>query len=107
MRVLISTDIEGVAGIYHRVQTTPGNPEYERARVLMTREANAAVAGAFDDKIGDQRDGFGMVELDAPLQPLARHDGGHGDEQFVFFPRCQVHGVSLISTRLSAFRPQG
>ncbi|ACB25219.1 M55 family metallopeptidase [Methylobacterium radiotolerans] len=48
MRVLISTDIEGVAGIYHRVQTTPGNPEYERARVLMTREANAAVAGAFD-----------------------------------------------------------
>ncbi|WP_331292808.1 MULTISPECIES: M55 family metallopeptidase [Methylobacterium] len=48
MRVLISTDIEGVAGIYHRVQTTPGNPEYERARLLMTREANAAIAGAFD-----------------------------------------------------------
>lgn len=35
MRILISTDIEGVAGIYHRVQTTPGNPEYERARLLM------------------------------------------------------------------------
>ncbi|MDH2310819.1 M55 family metallopeptidase [Methylobacterium brachiatum] len=48
MRILISTDIEGVAGIYHRVQTTPGNPEYERARLLMTREANAAIAGAFD-----------------------------------------------------------
>ncbi|MGU3385639.1 MULTISPECIES: M55 family metallopeptidase [Methylobacterium] len=31
MRVPISTNIEGVAGIYHRVQTTPGKPEYERA----------------------------------------------------------------------------
>jgi len=48
MRVLISTDIEGVAGVFHPEQTRPGNPEYERARVLMTREANAAIEGAFD-----------------------------------------------------------
>jgi D-amino peptidase len=48
MKVLISTDIEGVAGVYHPEQVRAGNPEYERARRLMTEEANAAIAGAFD-----------------------------------------------------------
>ncbi|MDB5859666.1 MAG: D-aminopeptidase DppA, Metallo peptidase family [Ramlibacter sp.] len=48
MRVLVSTDIEGVAGVVHHQQTRAGNPEYERARMLMTQEANAAIAGAFD-----------------------------------------------------------
>jgi D-amino peptidase len=48
MKVLISTDIEGVAGVFHPQQTRSGNPEYERARLLMTHEANAAIAGAFD-----------------------------------------------------------
>ncbi|MCY1514978.1 D-aminopeptidase [compost metagenome] len=48
MKVLISTDIEGVAGVYHPEQARQGNPEYERARVLMAQEANAAIAGAFD-----------------------------------------------------------
>lgn len=48
MKVLISTDIEGVAGVFHAEQVRAGNPEYERARLLMTHEANAAIAGAFD-----------------------------------------------------------
>jgi D-amino peptidase len=48
MKVLISTDIEGVAGVYHGEQVRAGNPEFERARLLMAREANAAVEGAFD-----------------------------------------------------------
>ncbi len=48
MKVLISTDIEGVAGVVSPQQTRSGNPEYERARLLMTHEANAAIAGAFD-----------------------------------------------------------
>lgn len=48
MRVLISVDIEGVAGVVHAEQTRPGNPEYERARRLMTSEANAAIRGAWD-----------------------------------------------------------
>jgi D-amino peptidase len=48
MKVLISTDIEGVAGVYHHEQARQGNPEYERARLLMAHEANAAIAGAFD-----------------------------------------------------------
>jgi D-amino peptidase len=48
MKILVSTDIEGVAGVVHHQQVRAGNPEYERARVLMTHEANAAIAGAFD-----------------------------------------------------------
>jgi D-amino peptidase len=48
MRILIATDIEGVAGVVHPEQTRAGNAEYERARRLMTAEASAAVAGAID-----------------------------------------------------------
>jgi D-amino peptidase len=48
MKILISTDIEGVAGVVHHQQVRAGNPEYERARLLMAQEANAAIAGAFD-----------------------------------------------------------
>ena len=50
MRVYISVDMEGVAGIVHEDQTDPIEPrfaaEYDRARRLMTAEANAAVEGA-------------------------------------------------------------
>ncbi|MGI4848874.1 MAG: M55 family metallopeptidase [Janthinobacterium lividum] len=46
MKILISVDIEGVAGVFHPEQTRPGNPEYERARRLMTMEANAVIDGA-------------------------------------------------------------
>jgi D-amino peptidase len=48
MRILISTDIEGVAGVVHPDQTREGNTEYERARRWMTQEANAAIRAAFD-----------------------------------------------------------
>jgi D-amino peptidase len=46
--VLISVDLEGVAGIATRQQTRPDGRDYRIARALMTAEANAAVAGAFD-----------------------------------------------------------
>ena len=45
MRVFISVDIEGVAGVVGREEGSQGNPEYERARRLMTAEASAAVRG--------------------------------------------------------------
>lgn len=48
VRVLISVDIEGIAGVVHPEQTRAGNAEYERARRQMTAEANAAAVGAFD-----------------------------------------------------------
>ena len=47
MKILISVDIEGIAGVFNAEQTRPGNGEYERARRWMTDEANAAIRGAF------------------------------------------------------------
>jgi D-amino peptidase len=46
--VVISVDLEGVAGIATRQQVRPDGRDYPVARVLMTGEANAAIAGAFD-----------------------------------------------------------
>jgi D-amino peptidase len=48
MDVLVSIDMEGCAGVVHVDQTRRTGADYERARVLMTREANAAALGAFD-----------------------------------------------------------
>ncbi|MDR0458659.1 MAG: M55 family metallopeptidase [Burkholderiaceae bacterium] len=46
MKILVSIDIEGVAGVMHPEQTRGGCSEYERARAWMTDEANAAIRGA-------------------------------------------------------------
>ena len=50
MRVYVSVDMEGIAGVVHESQTDPTDPacaaEYGRLRRLMTAEANAAVEGA-------------------------------------------------------------
>jgi D-amino peptidase len=52
MRVYISVDMEGVAGVVHEDQTDPIEPrhagEYNRFRRLMTDEANAAIAGVLE-----------------------------------------------------------
>jgi D-amino peptidase len=46
MRVFISVDMEGIAGVVHWHDTRLEGVEYERARHWMTGEANAAVEGA-------------------------------------------------------------
>ena len=56
MKVLISADMEGVCGVTSWVQVMPpelgqepsSTVEYERARLRMTREVNAAIEGAFE-----------------------------------------------------------
>ena len=49
MRLYVSSDIEGVAGVVSAAQTTPeGGAAYERARRFMTAEVQAAVHAAFD-----------------------------------------------------------
>ena len=56
MRVYISVDMEGVAGVVHEDQTDPTEPrhagEYNRMRRLMTSEANAAIEGTWTTIIG-------------------------------------------------------
>ena len=48
MRAFISIDMEGIAGIAYLRQTMRGSDDYPAGRELMTREANAAIAGAFE-----------------------------------------------------------
>jgi D-amino peptidase len=52
MKVYISVDMEGIAGVVHEDQTDPielrHSGEYNRFRRLMVDEANAAIAGALD-----------------------------------------------------------
>ncbi len=45
MKIFISADIEGIAGVMRPEQCTPGNPEYQLARGLMEQEVNAAIEG--------------------------------------------------------------
>lgn len=122
MKVLISTDIEGVAGVVHHQQVRAGNPEYERARVLMAQEANAAIAGAFDggatevlvnDSHGDFRN-MPAELLDARAQFVLgkpRHLGMMaGVEQGVdavcmigYHSRAQGRGILAHTTNSFAF----
>lgn len=76
MRVFISIDLEGCAGVVHVDQTRRSGHDYERARRLMSREANAAALGAFDagascvivnDSHGDMRNLL-FEELDSRVE---------------------------------------
>jgi D-amino peptidase len=101
MKVYVSIDLEGVAGVVHVDQTRRTGHDYEQARRWMTGEANAAVAGAFEagaegcvvnDAHGDMRN-LVLDELDPraevvtghlkPLSMVAGADGGFGVALFV------------------------
>jgi D-amino peptidase len=47
VRVLVSVDMEGIAGVVDGEDVSPGHAEYERNRSLITAEANAAVRGVY------------------------------------------------------------
>jgi D-amino peptidase len=81
MRVYLSVDLEGVAGVAHLAQTWFGPPapdrtDYERSRALMAGEANAAIeavigAGASEVVVNDSH--WQMRNLRAEeLHPAAR-----------------------------------
>lgn len=48
MKVFITVDMEGVAGVVHQEHTARDGREHDRARMLMTEEANAAICGALE-----------------------------------------------------------
>ena len=47
MKILIAADMEGISGVVHWEQVSPGSTEYTRFRRLMTGDVNAAIRGAF------------------------------------------------------------
>lgn len=48
LKILISCDMEGIAGIVSDDQVSRSGQDYQRAREVMTKEVNYAVQGAFD-----------------------------------------------------------
>lgn len=48
IKVFISVDMEGISGIVHSDQTTPGTPEYASGQKWMAQDVNAAVEGALE-----------------------------------------------------------
>ncbi|AFM14377.1 M55 family metallopeptidase [Turneriella parva] len=76
LRVYISVDMEGVAGVVNEAQLAPGGFEYEKFRRLMTAEANACIeaafaAGATKVTVSDSH-GNGLSLLPEELNPKAR-----------------------------------
>lgn len=52
MRVLVSVDMEGIAGVVDGEDVRPGHSEYERNRRQLTAEASAAVRGVHTSEPG-------------------------------------------------------
>src|ERR1700753_459924 len=48
MKVFISVDMEGATGLTDPEDVLPDGADYQRGRVVMTGDANAAVLGAYD-----------------------------------------------------------
>lgn len=76
MKVHISVDMEGIAGVAQWPQVTPGDPAYPFAREWMTSETNAAIegacaAGATEIVVNDSHDGMYNLLYDR-IHPAAR-----------------------------------
>jgi D-amino peptidase len=48
VKVYISADMEGITGLVDAEDVQPPGRDYERGRVLMTEDVNAAIRGAYD-----------------------------------------------------------
>ena len=76
LRVYISVDMEGVAGVTVSDQVTAGGGDYQMARMWTTQEANAAIQGALDAGathivVNDSHGGMRNI-LAHELNPAAR-----------------------------------
>jgi len=92
MRVFISVDMEGVAGVATFDQIIRGGTGYPRAQELMTEEANAAIRGAFAGGATAVlvNDSHGTMDnlLHERLDPRARIVFGAPR------PSCMVQGIT-------------
>jgi D-amino peptidase len=46
VQIYISADMEGITGLVDAIDVQPGGADYERGRVMMTQDVNAAIRGA-------------------------------------------------------------
>ncbi len=92
IRVFISVDMEGIAGVATFDQVIRGGTGYGRAQELMTEEANAAIRGAFDGGATEVlvNDSHGTMDnlLHERLDPRVRIVFGAPR------PSCMVQGIT-------------
>jgi D-amino peptidase len=93
MKVYISIDMEGIAGVAVGDHVQPGSADYGRFRRLMTLEANAAIEGALAAGATEVwvNDGHGPMTnvLIEDLHPEAQLMSG------VYKPLLQVEGIDV------------
>ncbi len=92
MRIYVTVDIEGVAGVVHWEEGAKGNPEYERARRLMTNEASAVVQGILD---ADPRAEVTVVDVHGPYRNIIPEELHEQATLFRGKPRVygMMHGI--------------
>ncbi len=108
MKVLISADMEGTCGVASWVQVTPpedsgGAPisqvEYDRARMRMTREVNAAIEGALaggaeEVIVNDSHDGMRNL-IPEELHPECRFISGN-DKPLGMMQGVDLDGIGAV-----------
>ncbi|CAN5807068.1 M55 family metallopeptidase [soil metagenome] len=108
MKVLISADMEGTCGVSSWVHVTPpegagGEPsnqsEYERGRLRMTREVNAAIEGAFaggatEVIVNDSHDGMRNL-IGEELHPDCRYISGN-DKPIGMMQGVDIDGIGAV-----------
>jgi len=103
VNIYVSVDIEGISGVVHGDMMMPSEPEYGRGRRLMTRDANAAIAGLADagaDYIL-VADGHGPMRnmLIEELDERAHLMTGTGDAR----DACQLEGADSMHFDAAVF----
>ena len=63
------------------------------------QHGDAALAGAFEKLVADQRDRLGVVQLDAAIETPPRHLGGGPNLDPFFFPYSEMHEPPLPLAR--------
>jgi len=128
MRIYVSVDMEGLAGVAHPHQVVfgPGGPDrtdYDRSRGLMAGEANAAIDGAFDHgahevvvndshwqmrnlRAEDLRDGARLIIGDKPLSMTQgvgeAPEGSFDGAAFIGYHAGAGHSTGVIAHTYSS-----
>lgn len=109
MKILIAADMEGISGVTTWDQVTTGNSDYERFRLLMTEDVNAAIRGAFDAKIEEVfvTDGHasGSNILIEDLDPRASLNTGSPSPLSMVQGVDEVDGVIFVGYHARAGSP--
>ncbi|MFT3723320.1 MAG: M55 family metallopeptidase [Hyphomonadaceae bacterium] len=119
LRIFLSVDMEGVTGVVTPNQLTPDGNDYQQARLVMTNEVNAAIAGArkagaTEFVIADSHGNFQNLLIDklpkdvklvrGTTRPLIMMDGiDDGKFDGVMFIGYHAGAESLAGVRAHSF----